>query len=157
MPTLRIVVYGEPAPKGSPRVVTKRRGRLLRRPLVLDDSEATSRWGRTVAGAALAAMATSCIHDRPWFRMRALRVSIVFRLPRPPTEPERPWPHVKPDLDKLVRATMDPLERIVFDSDSRIVEFAVRKEYARPHHSPGATIEISEMPSAQLALVGDAT
>jgi Holliday junction resolvase RusA-like endonuclease len=150
---IRIVVYGEPRPKGSPQIVTKSRGKLLRHPRVLNDSAGTTRWARTVAGAALVAMVQSGLGTaHPCYRKRPLRVVIVFRLPRPPSEPVRAWPHVKPDLDKLVRSTMDPLERIVFDTDSRIVECIARKEYASAGEPIGATIEIDEMPACERQL-----
>jgi Holliday junction resolvase RusA-like endonuclease len=139
-------VDGTPAPKGSMRAFTVplRNGGVAAR--VIPDNRPQARsWSAEVAGAAREAMAQT-----PMFAGEALAVRVTFRLVRPaghfgkaglkrsaPTLPK-----VKPDLDKLLRATMDPLEGVVYDGDSRIVVFDARKVYAGPGELAGADIAI---------------
>lgn len=144
MKEIGFVVIGDPAPKGSFRIVTRgHSGRPLPHPKVLKDSPRTQTWHVLVAMAARAAM----VGHAPFAEV-PLCVQITFRLQRPashigkrgvlPSAPE--FPAVKPDIDKLARATLDPLEGIVFDGDSRVVDLALTKLYAA-HGSPGgATI-----------------
>ena len=140
-------VIGKPAPKGSPRVVTKGKGgKPLPFPRVLKDSKATVSWHQAVAGTAEIAM-----RARAPFAGKALSVAVVFRLRRPKghygkkgLRPSAPaYPAVKPDLDKLVRATMDPLEGVVFDGDSRIVLLNAEKHYADLGEAESATITVA--------------
>ena len=140
-------VHGTPAPKGSPRVVTRGRGGIpLPYPRVLKDSPKTESWHAQVALQAMIAM-----RGRQMFVGRALRVGIGFQLLRPAghyrkdgsLKPSAPsYPQVKPDLDKLVRATLDPLIGICFDEDSRIVQLDASKTYAPAGQGTGAGITV---------------
>lgn len=154
---ISLEVVGTPKPKGSPKVVTRGRGGVpLPYPRVLPDSPETASWAAEVGLAARAAMA-----ELPMFVGQALLVRVVFRLVRPaghfgkrglkPSAPE--YPATKPDLDKLLRNTMDPLEGVVFDGDSRIVAFDARKVYCEPGEVAGAliTVELLEAPAEQRA------
>lgn len=145
---IRVVAFGTPAPKGSPQVVTHGKGGVpLKSPLVVADSPALKRWHRAVSGAAL----VECMgRPRPLLADRALLVGAEFRLARPAsvTERKRPMPSVKPDLDKLVRASLDPLQGLVFDEDSRIVVTVAHKRYALPGEAPGATLLVAELGEA---------
>jgi crossover junction endodeoxyribonuclease RusA len=52
------------------------------------------------------------------------------------------WPHVKkPDVDKLLRAILDPMKGIVFADDSQVVFCTVNKTYAW-NDRPGAYVVI---------------
>lgn len=144
---IRIDAWGTPVPKGSMKLVTKGKGgRPLPRPLmVADSSHELEAWARAVTGAALVA----CMGlRRPWFADAALIVGAEFRLERPLPATVRKnggEPRVKPDLDKLVRATLDPLQGLVFDEDSRIVGTLARKRYTNPGESPGASLLVAEL------------
>mgnify|MGYP001582537017 CR=1 FL=1 len=82
----------------------------------------------------------------------SLRVALTFRLVRPGghwgkrgMKRSAPlWPIVKPDLDKLVRATLDTLTGVLWDDDSRVVELVARKVYAAPG-AEGARIEVEAL------------
>lgn len=92
----------------------------------------------------------------PPFVATAIRVVIEFRLARPaghwgkgknagkltPSAPK--YPATKPDSSKLLRATEDTLNGIVFDDDSRIVSTQIDKVYATPGNE-GARITIEAM------------
>ncbi|WP_250504872.1 RusA family crossover junction endodeoxyribonuclease [Bowdeniella massiliensis] len=73
-------------------------------------------------------------------------VSVTFHLPRPKSV-KRPWPSVKPDLDKLQRAIGDALAPRtgpkILTEDSRIIEWHSYKRYAEGE--PGVLITISQL------------
>lgn len=98
-------VLGVPAPQGSKSVMPNGH--------VVEGSSTTGRakhkaWRTTVAETARD-VADDDPHDGP------LQVSISFRMPMPASRPLRirlagVWPHsVKPDIDKLIRSTLDGL------------------------------------------------
>lgn len=124
---ISIEVAGEPAPKGSMRAMLVR-GRAM---MIPGGSSANQRalhaWAKAVSESARASLG-----DRgPIFVDVAVEAHCVFRLPRPashygrrgtllPSAPPDHWHIVKPDGDKLLRATLDALTGIVFDDDARI-------------------------------------
>lgn len=125
---VRFRVFGVPAPKGSMKIM--RRG--AKAWLIPDNPPALERWTRAVAGSAMAAVHRA--HARPVFALRPLAVEITFVLERvTATAKKAQWAHYSHgDLDKLVRATLDPMEGLVFDNDRRIVELTARKRYEDP-------------------------
>lgn len=79
-------------------------------------------------------------------------VDAVFMLRRPKSAKKRLMPHVKPDLDKLIRAVGDALAPYkqpgVLRDDSRIVEWHSSKQYACVPTMVGAIITISTVDEA---------
>ena len=69
-------------------------------------------------------------------------VKVRFFLPRPSTV-RREYPSVYPDLDKLVRSTLDALNKGVIDDDSRIVDLDAKKRYVTGNGFMGARIWIA--------------
>lgn len=133
---VRFRVFGVPHPKGSMKIVPGGRGG--RGQLVPDNTPALERWTKAVAGSALAAVHRSQV--RPVFQRRPLAVEITFVLER--GSAKRSWAHyAQGDLDKLVRATLDPMEGLVFDNDRRIVELTARKRY----DDPGAGVPLGAL------------
>jgi Holliday junction resolvase RusA-like endonuclease len=59
-----------------------------------------------------------------------------FHVARPISVPKkRGAPSVKPDLDKLCRATLDSLSGVLFADDGQVTELRARKFYAvGPEH-----------------------
>ena len=150
-----IYVLGTPAPKGSSRAFMNRAtGHAILAP---GGSKVNAlkikAWSTAVREQALEA----CGADRtaPVFICTALLVEIVFCMARPmghwgkgknagklvPTAPR--YPATKPDIDKLVRTTLDAMTGLVFDDDSRISRLVATKEWARPGHE-GAVITVAE-------------
>lgn len=143
-----IDVLGTPAPKGSNRAIL-RGGFAVMVPGSSDTGKLKIKsWEASVRVAAqdIARM----------FVQTPIAVAIVFRLARPgghwskngglrPSAPLRP--SVKPDVDKLARATLDAMTGVVFDDDSRIVELALHKTYAEPGKE-GARIVVKEWSAA---------
>lgn len=153
-PIVVLDVLGAPAPKGSARAfVNKRTGRAILAPSgSKQNHERLASWGAAVRLAAHAKLGDA---RAPRFVDAALEVCVYFRLARPaghwgtgkragalkPGAPRRP--RSKPDVDKLVRTTLDALTGIVFDDDSRIVRLVAEKRYAAPGRE-GAEIAIGE-------------
>lgn len=71
----------------------------------------------------------------------AVRVTILFEMKAPKTV-TRKYPHVKPDLDKLVRAVLDGLTGVAYDDDSQVVFIEASKCYS---HQEGAWIRIENL------------
>lgn len=79
----------------------------------------------------------------------AVFVRLNFFLHRPPSVPvrKRPWPQVKPDIDKLTRGVYDCLTGLVIIDDALIVADAHSKDYAYDDEPPGVRILIRRMSS----------
>lgn len=136
-------VLGTPAAKGSPHA------RVHNGHVVLHEGPKTKTWERAVRDAAIEAIGAP---ETPPYVDVPLRVTVTFRLARPgghwgksglkPSAP--PYPSKKPDVDKLLRATLDPLIGTVMDDDSRIVYVVANKVYASPGNE-GASITIAAL------------
>ena len=79
----------------------------------------------------------------------ALGIEVVFYLPRPKNETKaqrsRTWHTVRPDADKLLRAVLDPLSKIVITDDARIALVRVEKRYAATPDAIGAQITVIQL------------
>ena len=152
---IQFEVLGTPAPKGSSRAILIA-GRAVNVPGGSNVGRNKLRsWAREVGDAARAA----CGALRwPVYRAEPVAVSIHFHLARPlghfgkrGLRPGAPaFPITKPDVDKLVRGTLDALTGILFDDDSRVVALEVRKFYAEPGKE-GALIGITLMSLPRIA------
>lgn len=135
-------VLGVPAPKGSFRISRKRGGKGF---TVRKDSDKTETWERVVAASAKAELhAGGWLARDPPFVGVPLRARLTFYMPRPPSC-RRKAPMVKPDIDKLVRSTLDAMEGVAFDQDSRVVHLTASKTYATDLRPPGCWIELEDM------------
>lgn len=143
---VQLRVFGVPAPKGSHALINGR--------VVAAGDAALQRWERAVRASATATylVATGEVEvARPLFENRPLVVEMTLALPRESgkkrrTVDRRPHAHFSnSDLDKLVRATLDPLQGIVFDNDRRIVMLHARKVYSGESYGlrgTGALIDV---------------
>jgi Holliday junction resolvase RusA-like endonuclease len=148
-----IDVLGTPAPKGSNRAMLRGGFAVMVPGSSNVGQQRMKQWERCVRDEASFIARFNSTHYGPTFMGKPVAVAIVFRMPRPlghtnkrtgallPKAPLRP--NVKPDVDKLARATLDALTGIVFDDDSRIVELALHKTYAEPGRE-GARIVVKE-------------
>jgi len=74
----------------------------------------------------------------------AVELEVVFHMPKPRSGTKRILPSVKPDLDKILRSTMDALTKVgAWEDDSRVVSISARKVYMGME--PGAVIEIRQV------------
>lgn len=145
-------IDGVPAPKGSFRVGRRRGGGVS----VRKDSARTETWHQLCAlAASRATLPGGRVATR--FYNTPLSVKLTFYLPRPESHfaPDGTLrrsapavPAVKPDLDKLERATLDGLAitkkqpRGLFDEDSRVVMMHSAKLYATELHPAGCDVAI---------------
>jgi len=157
---IEVTVLGTPAPKGSGRAMLNRKtGKAIHVPSGSKQNKAALRsWDVAVRESAIQALHAAEWNqtpdpDRPLFVDDPLLVQIVFRIRRPAghwgkrgLKPKAPaFPAVKPDLDKITRATLDSLTGIIFDDDSRIIRSVCEKYYSRSGYE-GATIIVEPMP-----------
>jgi len=140
-----IDILGTPAAKGSPNT------RIHNGRVIVHEGKKTKSWERLVREHVAVQLFDGRLPDVPLFVDKPVQVALVFRLARPAghwgkrglKSSASTTPQKKPDIDKLARATLDPLIGSIFDDDSRIVELLVRKEYATPGRE-GALIVVDE-------------
>ena len=133
MPYLQLTVEWNPVPQGSFRHVGNGR--------IISANPKLNAWRQTIADQI--ALQT---HQR--LIEGSIRVDLVFTLIRPKSVSKgvRERPTVKPDLDKLCRATLDAISlpryvQLITD-DSQVTDLHAAKRYA-DHTPPGVTISIS--------------
>ncbi len=113
-------VRGIPAPQGS-----KRAFRVGDRAVVVDANPTKLKDWRSAINFRLQSAWTGPPLEG------AVTVRLFFMLLRPASvsEKKRPWPHVKPDIDKLVRAALDAMTGICFKDDAQVTEVFASKDY----------------------------
>lgn len=139
MTSATITVWGIPGPQGSKRHVGNG--------VMVESSKKVKPWREAVKWAVREA-------GSPKFA-GPVCVLVIFSLPKPKSAPKRrvTMPDRKPDVDKLLRSTLDALtEMQVFEDDARVVDLRGLKEYAGDGYndaldSPGARIWINEAES----------
>lgn len=72
----------------------------------------------------------------------AVKVTTDFVFRRPKSTPNRIYPHVKPDLDKLIRAVLDALTGVAYVDDSQVILIQATKTYGEVE-GVWVTIEIT--------------
>ena len=136
-------VFGTPAPQGSKRHVGG--GRLI------ESSQKVGPWREAVVSACHRDNLTDLRIDAP------VQVDVEFLLHRPAShhgangikKSAPAWPAVVPDLDKLLRSTLDGLTAAgVFVDDSRVVHVIALKKYA-DGTTPGAFITVTTLTTTE--------
>lgn len=148
-PHLDIVVHGDPAPQGSKRGgVSAKTGKTF---VYEQNSKTQTDWRQDVIKAATEAREAVGAEtlDGPTF------VALWIRLRRPASVSlkRRPYPCVKPDIDKILRNTLDGLKQAgVYRDDAQVIQVQVAKRYATddPGGSPGATIRVGLVPLPEI-------
>jgi Holliday junction resolvase RusA-like endonuclease len=126
-------VRGIPAPQGSKRAFV-----VNGRAVLTESSAKVKPWRQDVRAAAIDAM-----NGRAPFTV-PVEVRVTFILPRPKSAPRSRFaPDVTPDLDKLVRSSLDALTSAgVFDDDKRVCRIVTEKVYGI---FPGADFTVNVM------------
>jgi crossover junction endodeoxyribonuclease RusA len=130
---LLVRVVGLPAPQGSKRHVGNG--------VMIESSANVAPWRVSVAFHVRQAM----IRDRHagWTSGEPVFLIAAFYLTRPRTV-RRDVPSVRPDLDKLLRATLDGLTTSgVVGDDAQIVTIMTSKDYAADGDGPGAVLTLT--------------
>lgn len=133
---VNIDVLGFPAPQGSKRHVG--------RGILVESSTKVGPWREAVVAAATNQGAANLCLDGP------VKLDVSFYLPRPKAHyrangelrPAAPFVQFNtPDIDKLLRSTLDALvQAAVIADDARVQELEARKLYATSERAPGALI-----------------
>lgn len=133
---LVFTVTGTAAPQGSKKAFVRGKHAVL-----VESSDAVKPWRQDVVAAAEQAMLAV-----GWIPLDGpITVAVTFLLRRPPSIPKRRlFPHTKPDLDKLIRSTLDALTTAgAIVDDARAVDLMLRKRYAAAGQATGASIHVS--------------
>lgn len=118
--THMFTVFGVPAPQGSKRAFV-RNGRAI---LTESAGAAHLAWRSAVAETCHRDWTGRAPLDGP------LQVTIKFSMPRPKTAKNRTWHDRRPDIDKLVRSTLDGItDAGVIADDARIAKLQATKFY----------------------------
>ena len=133
MEQISLIVYGEPAPQGSKRII---KGRLVEA-----SSAKLRKWRKAIADTCLG-------HADQNIILGPVHVEANFYLTRPQSVKfnKRPLPIVPPDLDKLCRGLLDGIgqSQVIWGDDSQVVSLTARKYYA-DQHEPGAEVVIRSL------------
>lgn len=143
---LELHIPGVPAAKGSFRVF---RNKATGAPIVAKDSPATESWQRTCKWFAEQLMRRPGMQriDGPVGVKAALVLPRAKMTKRGLLRSTRWAPDVAPDVDKLLRTTLDGLNKILFEDDCRIVRLETCKVYERQvAHWPSAGVYLSITP-----------
>lgn len=122
-----IYVPGKPEPQGSMKgyVVRSKTG-ALHAAVTHGKSTELNAWRNLIALAA----ATTMAHERLKMLDEPLELHLHFVLAKPKSARKRDiWPAKRPDLDKLLRSTLDALTGVVFSDDARVVKLRAEKDY----------------------------
>jgi len=149
MTELRIRVVGTPAPQGSKRHVGNG--------VMVEMSKRVRPWRQDVAAAA-----EQVVRHEEWHPPRSVQIEVTFWFRRPKhhygtgrnahqLRERAPEYHAQtPDLDKLVRATLDALKTAgAITDDCTVVRIAADKRWASAEQATGAQIRVIEFPPIQ--------
>lgn len=130
---MRFFVPGIPGPQGSKKHVGG--GRMV------EMSKKVKPWREAVK---IAWLPYARDHQA---RVWPLQVVIEFILPRPKRKGLFKWHYCRPDLDKLIRSTLDALTQCgAIVDDSHVAHVTASKRYSSPGvNQTGAWIEIEEL------------
>jgi crossover junction endodeoxyribonuclease RusA len=106
-------VAGRPVPQGSLKFIRGHAIHVRAQDLAV--------WRANIANAARHALIEMA--------QEGVEINLIFHLARPKTV-KRKEPHVRPDIDKLVRAVLDGLTGVAYNDDEQVVKLTASKEYA---------------------------
>lgn len=145
-------VYGTPASKGSGRAVMRGGRALYLSGGSKQQQEQQQSWDAAVRDAVRAARATGPV---PMLPHGPVRVVATFLVARPKAHYSRsgelkasaPKSCIAArDLDKMVRATLDPIEAAgLIESDKHVAQLTASKEYVGQGEPPGAWITVESI------------
>lgn len=124
-----VVIDGVPEPAGSPKVI-----RIKGRPAIVWQQGV--KWKRRVVKQTAEQLPDTLPILGP------VRVECVFVMPKP-KKPMFQVPATKPDIDKLLRSTLDGLSGLAYEDDARIIEVYSRVEYQGEEAWTGCRIRVT--------------
>ena len=132
--SVQFTVYARPEPQGSSRgfVLPGKNGRKPRA-IITSANPKLKPYRQELTNTALATMAERGIEKPLAAKHVAVRIDMVFYLEKPQSvAKKRTHLVVKPDCDKLARATTDSLTGIIYADDAQIVGLSAFKRYGTP-------------------------
>lgn len=149
---IRFFVVGTPTPQGSKKPVpVKTKGGGTRTVLIEDNDARKKTWRGDVEEAVTRWKEEVLTRlDRPLYLPLdgALVLDVVFYFDRPASisAKKRPYPNVKPDVDKVSRSIMDCLKiNGLITDDARVVDLFARKRYRSDGGRTGADVFVTTM------------
>ena len=124
---IKFEVYGDPQPKGS--MHTYGNGYVVH-------SNKSKQWEKDIVDQ---------ITYHGELVLEAVEVRLTFYMKRPKTVKNRLYPHVSPDLDKLVRAVLDAITDVLIKDDGQVVSLIAKKLY---------TVSDNELPGVMISIKG---
>ena len=123
---LQFIVYTTPAPQGSMKAfVVSGKARMT------CDNKKTMPYRQAVTQTARHQLAAGNLDEPLAAKHVPVSLLLDFYLQRPASIPKKRYaPSVKPDIDKLCRATLDALTGVLFADDGQVTEIRARKFYA---------------------------
>lgn len=100
-------------------------------PIITSDNPKLKSWRQELAKAALLACCHSAGTGFPMQRPAAVQVQIKFFF-KVPKKVNCQYKTTRPDVDKLLRATLDGMAGIVYEDDSQVVSAQVSKQFGLP-------------------------
>lgn len=125
---MKFTVYVKPQPQGSAKAFV--RGR---RAIITSDNTKLKPFRNEVTAVVLRACEDAMAVTPLAPKHVPLGLDLEFVFHRPPSIPrKRQEMVVKPDIDKLARATLDALTGVLFADDAQVTTLTVRKRYGGP-------------------------
>lgn len=149
--TLQFIVYTTPAPQGSMKAHVVRGKAYLS-----CDNRKTMPFRHAVTQVARREVADRNLMEPVAGKHVAVGLKVEFHVARPASvSRKREHPTVRPDCDKLLRATLDALTGVLYADDGQVVEIYARKFYAKgPEYvlvSMEADVQPAVLPEAVVA------
>ena len=128
---INFVVYARPEPQGSARAFV-----VNGRAVVTSTNKKLKPYRQELTHTAMNALAGDGTAAPMAGKHVPVSMVIDFHLERPKSIPKkRNHLVVKPDMDKLIRSTLDALTGIIYQDDAQVVELNVRKHYGVPERA----------------------
>ncbi len=143
---ISLFVAGEPVAQGSMRGFTRPGGKVG----MTSSNERTLKPWRAVLSAALQDAVDEVLTGPV-----AVTLTFLLRRPKSVSVRKRPYPHVRPDIDKLARAVLDAMTGTMIADDSQVISLILSKHYAEEREQTGVGILCSEHDASTL-LIGEA-
>lgn len=125
MNPLCFTVYCHPEPQGSAKAFV-----IGGRARVTSDNKKLKPYRQSVTATVVDELNRQWIDTPVAQKHEPVCLSLKFVFNRPSSAPrKRRYPAVKPDTDKLIRATLDALTGVLYLDDAQVVNIAAAKEY----------------------------
>ena len=134
---IKFTVYARPEPQGSVRGFVYQ-GQFDKKPraIITTNNKKLKPYRQELSHTVMAAMQEAEVVAPMAGKHIPVSVVLDFYLERPPSIPKkRQFMVVKPDIDKICRATLDAMTGNIFLDDAQVVELSIRKHYGVPERA----------------------